>query len=69
MRIESIVRATRFLKLNEDSTRRVRSYFDYIWHRHMDFAGQGLVGELPTQLRKRVSLQMHEAKLRRSRPV
>lgn len=63
-RIESIVRATRLLKVPEMTAHRIRAYFDYCWLRHMDFAGQNLVNELPQMLRRAVSFQTHERKLR-----
>jgi hypothetical protein len=63
-RMESIVRATRLLRLPTATVDRIRSYFDYVWVRHLDFAGQEVMAELPMQLRKSVALQTHEHKLR-----
>jgi len=64
-RIEHVVRATRLLHMPVPTAERIRAYFDYCWLRHMDFAGQELVNELPVQLRQTVSLQTHGYKLRR----
>ena len=64
MKIESVVRAMRSIKLGNKTRDRLRAYFDYCWIRHHDFEGQVLIASLPLQLRKRVCLECHEDKLR-----
>ena len=67
LKMDTVMRAMRFLKLEPDAKDRIRAYFDYCWARHNDFDPHTLLGassELPVYMRKAVCLKVHEAKLR-----
>eukprot|EP00965_Chrysotila_dentata_P252597 6210777-Pleurochrysis_carterae.AAC.1 len=41
------------------TSKRIRAYYDYVWHRHRDYAGEDFIKSLPSQLRSRVSYIVH----------
>eukprot|EP00965_Chrysotila_dentata_P186312 6151681-Pleurochrysis_carterae.AAC.1 len=41
------------------TSKRIRAYYDYVWLRHRDYAGEDFINSLPSQLRSRVSYIVH----------
>ena len=54
-KMDRVVMAMHSLKIPDNTQARVRAYFEYVWVRHKDHAGDQFIKDLPTQLRARVS--------------
>jgi len=63
-KMDRVVMAMNTLKIPDTTQARVRSYFEYVWVRHKDHAGDQFIKDLPTQLRARVSYVVHEPLVR-----
>ena len=63
-KMEGITTAMNALKVPRRVASRIRAYFEYTYARHHDHAGARFIASLPTQLRSRVSLCVHEASVR-----
>mmetsp|Transcript_35591 Transcript_35591/g.93491 ORF Transcript_35591/g.93491 Transcript_35591/m.93491 type:complete len:304 (-) Transcript_35591:129-1040(-) len=59
-KMDRVVMAMHSLKIPDNTQARVRAYFEYVWVRHKDHAGDQFIKDLPTQLRARVSYVVHE---------
>ena len=63
-KMEGIATAMRALRLPKKLTERVNDYYDYIWVRHRDHAGDAFIRSLPYQLRSRISVVVHDQLVR-----
>lgn len=54
-KMDRVVMAMHALKIPVHTQSRIRAYFEYVWVRHKDHAGDAFIKDLPTQLRARVS--------------
>ena len=64
IRMKSVQRSLKSLKLDAPLAGRILSYYEYCWTRHRDFSAQALMDQLPLVFQRRCSFAAHEDKLR-----